>query len=823
MKEQENQEESKKEVGYIKPRDINVEMEESFLDYAMSVIVARSLPDVRDGLKPVHRRILYAMNNLGLRSSARYRKSATVVGEVLGKYHPHGDIAVYDSMVRMAQDFSMRYPLVDGQGNFGSLDGDNAAAMRYTETKMTRLSEELLADIDKETIDWTPNYDGTLMEPKVLPGKLPNLLINGAMGIAVGMATHIPPHNLGEVIEAIICLIDKPKATIEDLLQFIKGPDFPTGGVIYDVKEIARAYGTGKGSIAIRGVAEVVESQKGFQVLITEIPYQVNKASLVTRIADLIKIKKIQGVTDLRDESGREGVRVVLDLKKDAYPRKILNQLYRLTPLQTAFYVNMLALVDGIQPRVLTLKMVLEEYIKHRQEVVTRRAQFELKKAKERSHILEGLLIALKKIDQVIATIKKSATKEEAHASLKKKFKLTDIQAQAILDMRLQTLAGLERKKIQDEYQNLQKLIKELESILESPKKILGIIKKELLDLKEKYGDERKTKVIKTSLSEFKEEDLIPNEEVIVTLTKGNYIKRILSSTYSAQHRGGKGVMGMTTKEEDIVEHLLLTNNHDNILFFTNQGRVFSLKVWEIPITSRIAKGQPIVNLIQTAPEEKVTALIVISDFANPKIEEYLFMATKKGVVKKTPIKNFANVKSNGLKAIKLDKGDELKWVKLTSGKNEVILASTLGQLVRFNEKEVRFMGRVARGVRGMRLRKDDEIVGMDVVIPKGELLVVMENGYGKRTNLDHFTSHHRGSLGIKSAKITSKTGKVVGVWVISNLTQDLVIISIQGQVIRTPLKLISKIGRDTQGVRIMRLNKDDIISSGTCVNEQEE
>ncbi len=808
------------QIGKIEARDINDEMQESYLDYAMSVIVARALPDVRDGLKPVHRRILYAMDKLGVRSTARYKKSANIVGEVLGKYHPHGDTAVYDSMVRMAQEWSTRYLLVDGQGNFGSMDGDSAAAYRYTEAKMTKVSEELLADIDKDTVDFVPNYDGSQKEPQVLPAKLPNLLLNGQIGIAVGMATAIPPHNLGELVDATTELIDNPDATIEDLIQYVKGPDFPTGGIIYNADDIKNAYATGRGKIVIRAVAEIEEKKKGgFRIVVTEVPYQVNKASMIEKIADLVKDKKILGISDLRDESDRKGIRVVVELKKDAHPNKILNQLYKMTHLQDAFHVNMIALVDGIQPRTLTLKNVLEEFIKHRFGVVTRRTEFELAKAKARAHILEGLLIALKNIDAVIETIKKSKDKEVAKVNLMKKFKLTEIQAQAILDMRLQTLAGLERQKIQDEYDALKKLIAELEDILAHPKKIYGIIKDELQEMKEKYGDERRTKVVKTGIGEFSDKDLIPNEEVIVTMTKGNYVKRIPVSTYRVQHRGGKGVVGMKTKEEDLVTHMIFTKNHDNILFFTNKGRVFQTLVYELPAASRIAKGQPIVNVLQLAPEEVVTAIINVPD---EKEGKYLMMATKKGTIKKTALDNFLNIRKTGIIAIGLDKNDELKWVKMTDGASDIILATKNSLAIRFNEKDVRPMGRAARGVRGIRLKGDDEVVGMDPVTPDGELLVVMENGYGKRTKLEQFTSHRRGGIGIKAGVVTKKTGRTVDVRVISSDKDDLVVVSRNGVIIRTPLATVSKIGRATQGVRIMRIDESDRVASVACIAETE-
>lgn len=810
------------EIGYVKDRDLQTEMQESFLSYAMSVIVARALPDVRDGLKPVHRRILYAMSTLGIRSTAKYRKSAMVVGEVLGKYHPHGDSAVYETMVRMAQPWTLRYPQIDGQGNFGSMDGDGAAAMRYTEARMAKISDELLADIDKDTVDFNPNYDGTIKEPAVLPSRLPNLLLNGQMGIAVGMATNIPPHNLTELVDGIVHLIDSPECTVEDLLNYVKGPDFPTGGVIYDVDQIKQAYATGRGSIMMRAVAEIEEDKKGNpRIVITELPYQVNKAVLIGKIADLVKEKKIVGIGDIRDESDRKNsVRVVIELKKDAYANKILNQLFKLTPMQTSFGVNMIALVDGIQPRVMTLKAILEEFIKHRQVVVTRRTQYELKKAKDRAHILEGLLKALDHIDEVIATIKASQTSDDARQNLMKKFDLTDVQANAILAMQLRTLAGLERKKIQDEYDELMKLIAHLEDLLAHPEKILGVIKDELIEIREKYGDERRTKIIKQGLGKFNEEDLIPNEDVIVTMTEGGYIKRILSSTYRSQGRGGKGVSGTGLKEEDVVAHLLHANNHDTILFFTNQGRVFANKVYELPMASRIAKGSPVVNVVQLAPEERVTAILTLEKFEG---EGNLFMATKLGTVKKTPLVNFANIRKTGIIAIGLDKGDELKWVEMTSGKDDIIMATKQSMVMRFNEKDVRPMGRSARGVRGIRLKKGDEVVGMDVVVEKGELLVVMENGYGKRTALEQFTPHHRGGVGIKGGVVTAKTGNCVDVRVITYLEDDLMIISTSGQIIRVPLKTVSKIGRATQGVRIMKLPDNDKVCNVALVHEPDE
>jgi DNA gyrase subunit A len=804
--------------GNIGLRTIENEMEGRYLEYAMSVIVSRALPDVRDGLKPVHRRILHSMNNMGLRYTAKYRKSALVVGDVLGKYHPHGDTAVYDAMVRMAQDFSYRYPLVDGQGNFGSVDGDPAAAMRYTEARMTRIASELMYDIEKETVDFRPNYDGSEKEPSVLPAKLPNLLLNGQMGIAVGMATNIPPHNLSELVDGLVHLIDNPETSVEELMQFIKGPDFPTGGTIHGTEAIRSAYGTGKGSVVVRAVAEIEEDKKGNQqIVISEIPYQVNKSTLVGKIAELVKEKRIVGISDLRDESNRHGMRIVVELRKDSYPNKILNQLYKMTPMQSAFHVNMLALVDGIQPRVMTLEMMLREFVKHRQVVVRRRTEFELRKAKDRAHILEGYKIALDHIDEVIATIRASKTSEEAETNLIKKFKLTEIQAKAILAMQLRRLTGLERQAIENELADLLKLISELEKILADEKEILRVIKEELADLKEKYGDPRRTNIVTQELGKFSDEELVPNEQVIVTITQGNYIKRIPSNTYKSQGRGGKGIMGMTTKEEDVVEHLVLTNNHDTILFFTNKGRLFKLKVYEIPAASRTAKGQAIVNLLQLQPEEKVTSL---NTFGSKEAGKYLFMATKNGTVKKTALADYANVRANGLIAIKLDPGDELKWVKQTSGQDEIIMSTALAQAIRFKETDARPMGRATRGVRGIRLRSGDRVVGVDVVKPKSELLVIMENGYGKRTKVDQFTTHARGGVGIKAGVVTAKTGQTVEVRAIDNTEDDIVIVSTNGQVIRLALKAVSLIGRATQGVRVMRMKEGDKVASVALIGE---
>jgi len=805
------------EYGLIEPLPISDEMRKSYLDYAMSVIVARALPDVRDGLKPVHRRILYAMWNIGLRSGAKFRKSATVVGEVLGKYHPHGDTAVYDSMVRLAQDFSMRYTLVRGQGNFGSMDGDSAAAMRYTEAKMSPIAEELLYDIEKGTVDFVPNFDGSQKEPMVLPARLPNLLLNGTMGIAVGMATNIPPHNLGELTEATAYLIDSPEASSEDLMQFIKGPDFPTGGIIYNNKDILQTYATGKGGIVMRGRAEVVEAKEGaFKILITEIPYQVNKASLVEKIAELVKNKKLDGIKDLRDESDREGVRIVLDLKKEAYPKKILNSLYKHTQLQETFHVNTLALVDGLQPKVLTLKMVLEEYIRHRKEVVKRRTQFDLDRARERAHILEGLMIALNKIDAVIKTIKASRDKEVARKNLIKEFKLTDRQAVAILDMKLATLANLERLKIETELKEKKKLIKDLEAILKSNVKIKSILKDEIKKLAEKYGDKRKTQVIAHGVKEFSMEDLVPNEEAVVFMTRDGYIKRLTPDTFKVQGRGGKGVLGLTTKEKDMAEFVFTTMAHNDILFFTTRGRVFQLKTYEIPQAARTAKGQAIVNFLQLSPGEQVTSILPLDKIFKSK---FLFFATEKGLVKKVKLEAFANVRRSGLIAIKIRGEDKLIWAKPTSGNDHIQLITAEGQAIRFKETNVRDMGRTAAGVFGIRLKDDDMVVGMGVIktdkekLKKYQIVSIMEKGFGKRTSLHLYKVQGRGGSGIKTAKVTAKTGKLTNAYIVNAETmkeKDLVIISEKGQVIRLPFKSVNQSGRDTQGVRLMRFKAED-------------
>ncbi len=805
----------------IVERTVETEMEQSYLQYSMSVIVSRALPDVRDGLKPVHRRILYTMNRDGLRSSAKHRKSANVVGAVMGDYHPHGDGAIYDAMARMAQDWSMRYTLVNGQGNFGSMDGDPPAAMRYTEAKMAHLAEELLTDIDKDTVDFRENYDGRLQEPTVLPAKLPNLLLNGQIGIAVGMATNIPPHNLSEVVDAVVMKIDNPEAGIDELMEVIKGPDLPTGGIVYGKESIKTAFATGRGGVVVRGVAEVEETKANrHRIIISEIPYGLNKASLIEKIADLYKEKKIKGISDLRDESSKGVVRIVIDLKKDAYPKKLLNQLYKLTPLQSSLHYNMLALVDGIQPRVLGIEDILSEYIKHRQTVVRRRTEFELKKAKERAHILEGLKKALDHIDEIIKIIRASETTDDAQANLIKKFRFSEIQAKAILAMQLRTLAGLERKKIEDELKELQELIKKLESILADEKKILAIVKQEILEIKNKYGDERRTKVIPQELGKMSDEDLIPDEQVVVTLTSANYIKRSSIAEYKRQNRGGKGKRGMSTREEDAVEKVVNASTHDYLLFFTNRGRVFRLKTYEVPAVGLNAKGVALVNLLQLQPEEVVSSIINISKTDKAK---NLIMCTVRGVVKKTAFEAYKNVRQSGLIAINLDDGDELKWIRMTNGDDEVIISTSQGQAIRFDENNVRTMGRVARGVRGIRLRPGDQVIGMDIVEDGSSIFVISEYGYGKRTKVAQFTAHARGGVGIRSAVVNQKTGKLIGVKTLSgDAKQEVILISSAGQTIRLGLKDISELGRATQGVRVMRLNDGDTVVSLALVNTEE-
>lgn len=811
-------------VGKVSPIQIVDEMKKSYLDYAMSVIVSRALPDVRDGLKPVHRRVLYAMWKIGLRHSAKFRKSANVVGEVMAKYHPHGDFAIYDSLVRLAQDFSMRYPLVFGQGNFGSMDGDSAAAMRYTEAKLHAIAEEMLLDIEKNTVDFGPNYDGSTKEPRVLPSKLPNLLLNGTMGIAVGMATNIPPHNLTELCDGIKALIENPQISIEELCEIVKGPDFPTGGIIYNKKDIAAAYATGRGGIVMRAKTEIVETKSGmFQIIVGEVPYQVNKATLIEKIANLVQEKKLEGIKDLRDESNKDGVRIVIDLKKDSYPKKVLNRLFQLTELQSTFHVNMLALIDGLQPRVLNLKTVLEEHIKHREEVIRRRTAFDLERAKERAHILEGLKKALDHIDEVIETIRKSKDKDAAKVNLMSKFKFSDAQTTAILEMRLQSLANLERQKIEDELKEKMALIKELESILSSVKKILGIVTEEMNEIKTRFGDERRTQIMAHGIKEFSMEDLIPNEPTIIMTTVDGYIKRLPPDTFKTQGRGGKGVIGVTTKEEDVVAQMTTTNTHDNLLFFTNRGRAFQLMAYDVPQGSRTSKGQALVNFLQLAPNEKVTAFISNEDVSSYK---HLVMVTSKGTIKKSALSDFANVRRSGIIALKLKSDDMLEWVRPSTGNDDIMIITSHGQGIRFREKDIRAMGRTAGGVRGMKLRSDDFVVGMDVISPElvkkkmFELLVISEHGLGKKTEVDEYKVQGRGGSGIKTMEVTEKTGPIIEARVINNTEdQDIMLISTKGQVVRTPLRTIPTLGRATQGVRVMRFKEqNDKVASITLL-----
>lgn len=812
-------EQSANNIGKVENIEITDEMQRSYLDYAMSVIVSRALPDVKDGLKPVHRRILYAMHELGLTHEAKYRKSATVVGEVLGKYHPHGDIPVYDALVRLAQDFAMRYPLVDGQGNFGSVDGDPPAAMRYTESRMAKISQELLKDIEKQTVDFVDNFDATRKEPKVLPAVLPNLLLNGGSGIAVGMATNIPPHNLTEVCDAVIHLISNPEANVEDLMGFIKGPDFPTGGSIYNNAEITAAYATGKGRIVMRAKAEVEEEKNGkFNIVITELPYQVNKAQLVTRIADLVKEKKMEGISDLRDESDRRGMRVVVELKRDAKPQALLNQLYKNTSMQLAFNVNMVALLDGT-PLTLTLKQILQEYIRFRQTVVTRRTQFELDQAKKRAHVLEGLVIALDHLDAVIKTIRESADSDIARKNLMSNFQLSEIQATAILDMQLRRLAALERKKIEEEYKDVLKNIAYLEDLLAHPKKILEVIETELKQIKESYGDERKTRVFSQAVGEFSEEELIPKEPTIVVVTKSGYIKRSPINTFRTQQRGGKGVSGMDLKQEDIISQILSANTHDNILFFTDKGRVYQLRVYELPSSSRISKGQAIINLINIEQGEKITSILTYDAKVAGK---FLFMSTEKGVVKKTPLENFANIRRNGIVSINLQKGDKLTHVKLTKGEDDIIIVTKKGMSIKFSEKNVRPMGRDTMGVMGIKGKADDNVIAMEVADPTKDLLVVTRRGYGKRTNIKQWPTQIRGGIGVKASEVTPKIGEVVAAEVVGEVDKDLAITSESGQVIKLPLKQVPHLKRQTQGVILMRLSdpKDSVSSAAIIESE---
>lgn len=797
-------------------------MEDSFLRYSMSVIIDRALPDVRDGLKPVNRRILYAMHRNGWRAPHATVKSARIVGDVMGKYHPHGDSSIYMAMVNLAQPWKMRYTLVEGQGNFGSMDGDEPAAYRYTEARMDKMGDVLLQDIDKETVDFRDNFDGTEKEPAVLPSAVPNILLNGQMGIAVGMATNIPPHNLSEVVDATVAQIDNPEITLEELMKYVKGPDFPTGAEVYGGEPMKRAYATGKGSVTIRGVANIEERKGGrYNIVITEIPYGFSKEAFVDKVGELAMAKKITHIAAARDESARGKIRVVVELKKDAFPKKILNQLYKLTDLQTTFHYNVLALVDGIQPRVMGLKEILSEFIKHRQKVIRRRTEYELRKAKERAHILEGLKIALDNIDEVIKTIRESY--DDADKQLMKRFGLSEIQAAAILAMQLRRLQGLERDKIEAELKELHELIEKLEAILADEMKILGVVKEELLVVKEKFGDERRSKIINHEVGKFAEEELIPDEESVILLTASNYMKRVSQNDFRRQNRGGKGKRGMTTKESDVIAQIITANSHDYLLFFTSQGRIFRLKAYEVPQASLAAKGTAAVNMLNMHPEEKITAIIKQGDELSA--DGYLFMATKKGTIKKTPIKDYENIRANGLITIKLDAGDELKWVKGTTGKNDVIISTSAGQAVRFNEAEVRGMGRSARGVRGMRLRPKDEIVGMDIVTdPKQKLLVVSANGYGKATSVSNFPVHKRGGVGIKAAAVTAKTGPIVAVHTLDPLAKEAIMMSSNGQAIRVATSEIPTLGRATQGVRIMKLSEGDTVASiGIVLPDSEE
>jgi len=797
-------------------RSIVTEMKESFIDYAMSVITDRALPDVRDGLKPVHRRILFAMNAMGLNSTAKFRKSATVVGEVLGSYHPHGDASVYDAMVKLAQDFSTRYPLVLGQGNFGSIDGDNAAAYRYTEAKMSKLSGELLGDIEKDTVDLRPNYDGTKKEPTVLPTTAPNLLLNGTLGIAVGMATNIPPHNLEEVCDAVSFLVDNPEATTEDLLGFVKGPDFPTGGIAFNEKDIHHAYATGRGGVVTRGVAEISESKLGtFQIVITEIPFRVNKATLIEKIAELVRDKKVEGVKGLRDESTRD-IRIVVELKAGSQPQKVLNSLYKHTQLEETFHFNVVALVNGI-PQTLSLKNILEEFVLHRKEVIRRRTEFDLRKAEEREHILLGLKKALDHIDEIIKLIRASKTVEEAHAALKKGFKFSDLQATAILEMRLAKLAGLERKKIEDELTEVQVLIEELKGILLSAKKVLAIIKKEMADLQEKYGDPRRTKIVKHGAKIFSVEDLIADEENTIVLTQGGYIKRTNPDEYKNQRRGGVGVVDLNTKEEDFVTQFLTASTHSDLLFFTDKGKVYQIKMYDIPEGKRATRGKSIMNFIALGSEEKITSILPVPKDVKGKEGLSLNLVTKNGVGKRVSAKSFADVRASGIIAIRLDADDLLVSASLVERGDSVILVSAKGQSIRFKENDVREMSRSAGGVRVMKLPKGDSIIGAHVVrkdADKPMLLVVTQNGYGKKTSLDEYKIQNRGGSGIKTASVTAKTGQLMAAAVVTPLEEEIVAISKKGQVIRTSIQEIPEIGRQTQGVRIMKLREGDGLAS---------
>ncbi|MFE8697635.1 DNA gyrase subunit A [Cytobacillus sp. FJAT-53684] len=805
----------------IKERNISQEMRESFLDYAMSVIVSRALPDVRDGLKPVHRRILYAMHDLGMHADKPYKKSARIVGDVIGKYHPHGDSAVYETMVRMAQDFNYRYMLVDGHGNFGSVDGDSAAAMRYTEARMSKISMELLRDINKDTIDYQDNYDGEEREPVVLPARFPNLLVNGTSGIAVGMATNIPPHQLGEVIDGVLAVSQDPEITIQELMDIIPGPDFPTAGIILGRSGIRKAYETGRGSITLRAKVEIEQKANGKEVIIVnEIPYQVNKAKLIERIAELVREKKIDGITDLRDESDRDGMRIVIEVRKDANASVLLNNLYKQTAMQTSFGINLLALVDG-EPKVLNLKQCLVYYLAHQKVVIRRRVEFELRKAEARAHILEGLRIALDHLDEVIALIRSSQTTDIAREGLMTKFNLSDKQAQAILDMRLQRLTGLEREKIEDEYANLVKLIGELKAILADEEKILEIIREELTEIKERFNDKRRTEIVAGGIEQIEDEDLIPRENIVISLTHKGYIKRLPVSTYRAQKRGGRGIQGMGTNEDDFVEHLITTCTHDTILFFTNKGKVYRAKGYEIPEYSRTAKGIPIINLLGIEKDEWVNAIIPVEEFVD---DWFLFFTTKKGISKRSPLSSFAHIRNNGLIALNLREDDELISARLTDGSKEIIIGTSNGMLIRFPETDVRSMGRTATGVKGISLNDEDEVVGMEVLEDHSQILIVTKNGYGKRTPSEEYRIQGRGGKGIKTCNITEKNGNLVSMRAVTG-EEDLMLITTGGVLIRMAVNDISTMGRNTQGVRLIRLDEaqNEFVATVAKVEKEED
>lgn len=810
---------SDKPNSQIREVNISQEMRASFLDYAMSVIVSRALPDVRDGLKPVHRRILYAMNDLGMGSDKPYKKSARIVGEVIGKYHPHGDSAVYETMVRMAQDFSYRYMLIDGHGNFGSVDGDAAAAMRYTEARMSKVSMELLRDINKDTIDYQDNYDGSEREPIVLPARFPNLLVNGSAGIAVGMATNIPPHQLGEVIDGVLAVSQDPDITIAELMEIIPGPDFPTAGQILGRSGIRKAYETGKGSIIVRAKVEIEEQSNGKQTIIVhELPYQVNKAKLIEKIAELARDKKIDGITDLRDESDRSGMRIVIEVRRDANANVLLNNLYKQTSLQTSFGINTLALVDG-QPKVLNLKQCLQYYLEHQVVVIRRRTEFELRKAEARAHILEGLKIALDNLDAVIALIRGSQTTDIAREGLMTQFSLSEKQAQAILDMRLQRLTGLEREKIEAEYQSLLALIAELKAILADEEKVLEIIREELIEVKERFNDGRRTEIVSGGAEIIEDEDLIPRQDIVISLTHNGYIKRLPVSTYKSQRRGGRGIQGMNTNEDDFVEHLLTTSTHDTILFFTNKGKVYRTKGYEIPEYGRTAKGIPIINLLEVDKGEWVNAIIRVDEFVD---DWYLFFTTKQGISKRTPLSSFENIRNSGLIALNLREEDELISVKLTDGKRDMVIGTKKGMLIRFNENDVRSMGRTATGVKGITLDSEDEVIGMEILEEQSDILIITKNGYGKRTPIEEYRVQTRGGKGLRTCNITDKNGDVVALKCVSQ-EEDIMLITVSGVLIRVSVSDISQMGRNTQGVKVIRLGDEEFVSTVAKVQTSED